>query len=169
MAFIVDEFGGNWALATADLAKGSVVVNALKVKQRERFSTEIFLQAVFDVDQDKVILFVRASSSLTGFDQIILFDPSTAEGTFAFYNLMEYSLGFECDPSTKTCDALQTACYDTDSRRLYFQSTHYNGDDIDSTTIQYADVAAKYPLPSTALEPFTFGFMTFQYVSVIKD
>ncbi len=103
-----------------------------------------------------------------GFDQIAQVDPVTGAAIWLNSNLANDNLFFMCDMATKSCDLLQTACFDATTNRIYFQATRVDGqDDIGTTVLMYLDLAARQPYVDTGLDPFTFGYMGFKSVPVL--
>jgi hypothetical protein len=170
-AVIADEYKSSLAMAVLDVPAQALTTNLLTSRQHEHFGAEIVMQGLWLNDTKKFVLFLQAVSDNLGFDQIMYFDPYTGKGTFMFSNLMDNLIGFECDPAVKTCDRLQTAAYDVLTKRMYFQGTQYEStdDDLGTTALFYADISHRYPYIDQALDPFTFGFMDFQFVQVVSD
>lgn len=133
--------------------------------KREHYFLEDLPTAVWIPTVKQVCLFLAGKDA--GFDQIAYIDPATGEGNFLFDNLAENNLFFECDMSTKSCDVLQTAAYDAIENRIYFQATYHEGDDEGTTVLMFVDLKGKVPYIDTGLNPFTFGYMGFQFIPVL--
>lgn len=114
----------------------------------------------------KVVVFFAGTNA--GFDQLASIDPATGTGDYILENLAESQLVFACDIPHKACDTWQTAAYDAVDNRIYFQASLVSSDDahMETTVVVYTELAARHPSVYTALDPFTFGFLGFQYVTV---
>lgn len=153
-------------ITTTNLKTSRVTAATVTVK-REHWELEALIDAQFIPTLNQVALFIAGVSSDAGFDQIVAVDTVSGNTTFINDNLAENNLFFMCDPSTKSCDTLQTSAYDPIEKRLYFQATQVtSSDDLGTTVLVYADLAAKQPYIDVGLDPFTFGYMGFQYVPV---
>lgn len=159
--------GGSGPLvSTLDLRSNYITAATLTAKQ-EHWGLESLFQAVIRPKTGELLLLVAGRNGDEGFDQIASVDASSGAVTFVYNNLAESNLFFTCDPSTKSCDVLQTACFDAIEDRLYFQATQItSSDDVGTTVLMYADFAARQPYIDTGLNPFTFGYMGFHFVSV---
>lgn len=167
-AVVTDQYKNSLSVAVLDVHLGVVSTNAITTKQREKFGAEIVMEAVWINTSKTMAVFFQSVTENIGFDQILSLDPYTGKGSFMFYDLMQNLIGFECDPSTKDCDRLSTACYDALDQKLYFQGTQYSGsDDIGTTTLQMVLLNGRFPVINAALDPFTFGFENFQFVQVV--
>lgn len=154
---------GGVLLSSLDLVSGKLSTVPVTLK-KERWSVESIFASVWV--QGKIMIFIAGLD--TGFDSIASIEPATGNGVFVHQNLAENQLFFTCDMATKSCDVLQTVAYDAIENRLYFQATNImSSDDIGTTVLMYVDLNAKQPYIDTGLNPFTFGYMGFQFVKVL--
>ena len=156
---------GDVIISTLNFKTGHLTSAVVSLKRSARWNVEDLFTALWLPKTSQVVLFLAGED--TGFDQIATINASTGAGTFLFDNLSEEKLFFTCDPSTKTCDMLQTAAYDAIENRIYFQATDIEAeDDIGTTVLMYIDLNGRVPYIDTGLNPFTFGYMAFQFASV---
>lgn len=135
--------------------------------KREHYFLEALPTALWIPTAKRVALFLAGKDS--GFDQIAYIEPATGNGEFLFDNLAESNLFFMCDMNTKSCDTLQTATYDPQEDRIYFQATNIVGDDVGTTVLMFVDLTHKNPYIDTGLNPFTFGYMGFHWIPVLAS
>jgi len=158
---------GDGAVITTFVLHSGRVTSAPITLKREHFFLEDLFTAVWISDAKKFVLFLAGKDS--GFDQLAYIDTTTGNGDYLFDNLAENQLFFTCDMSTKACDVLQTAAYDAIEKRIYFQATNILGqDDVGTTVLMYVDLASKQPYIDTGLNPFSFGYMAFQFIPVLE-
>lgn len=168
--FITNEFNSDWALST--LAKGVATAQKLTFKPRsEKEGAEIVMNAIYSPDTRKVVLTLQAVSDNLGFDQVWQFDPTTGDGTYVFFNLMEElgaGAGFDCVPAIKDCDSKQTIAYDVARGRLYFQGRLYESsdDDTGNAALFYTDMTGRFYYLYNPIGLY-FGFQAFQYVPIV--
>ncbi len=167
--FICDQYRDNIAIARVVLRTLTVTTNPFTSRPHDRLGPETFMHGVWCPTTKSFVVFMMGTN--LGFDQVVSIDVTTGEGKFLSFDLLsDKMLGFQCDDSTKTCDALQTSTYDFTQNRIYFQATQYQGtdDDIGETVLMYFDMNyPTHPYIDTGLAPFTFGFMDFTWVPII--
>ena len=152
-------------ITTLNLKSNTITASPNFSLKREYWALETLFQAVWVPKLSQVVVLLQGKNS--GFDQIVAVDTNTGVGTLINGNLASENLFFTCDTHTKSCDNLQTAAYDAIEDRLYFQATEIKStDDVGTTVLMYVDLAAKFPYIDTGLNPFTFGYMGFHFVSV---
>jgi hypothetical protein len=155
--------GGGASFSSLDLSSGHFFSAPIDLK-RVRWGVEDAFSLLWV--NNRLVLFLAGQD--TGFDQIAYVDPTSGTSEFLFDNLAEHQLFFMCQPSTKSCDVLQTAAYDSIENRIYFQATNIVGDDdIGTTVLMFIDINGKTPYIDTGLNPFTFGYLGFQFVAVV--
>lgn len=158
--------GGDSALGIFSLSTERVLALPMTFKH-EHMSLEYAFQALWISSRNAIGLVIAGASGDSGFDMIVLVNPTTAETTYLFDNLAESNLFFMCDMNTKACDVLQTAAYDAIEDRIYFQATSIVGDDVGTTVLMFVDLTHKNPYIDTGLNPFTFGYMGFSFVPIL--
>jgi hypothetical protein len=101
-------------------------------------------------DQGKLLVFSSGYN-----DQLLWLDPSTGMTSFLIQSLAEFGISFK-NPS----DTLQTSCYDSVNRILYFQG-HSESDDSSTPTLYMLKLSAAPATPVVAIRSYTRGTMGF--------
>jgi hypothetical protein len=159
----------NRQVVTLDLTAGTLTTVAIQPLKDHDAGLETPFEMLYLANLD--VLFVMYTGL---FDQLIYTDPSTGAATFAVDDMSQFDgtegqLGFTSDDFLADDDTWSNACIDTVQKKIYFQCSDMDEDDVTITLceIPIPEKEAILSFINIAIEPMVYGYVGMQYVQVV--